>query len=501
MGLTYEQLIAQGAKPIQSTTTSTSGLTYEQLIAQGATPADVKPTVTASTQTTPNDLLNNPITNTIQKVFPGAILGKAIGNSIADIQKNGLMGNKAQEQDQQFLQLLQSLKTKAQTQGKDTTHYDNLIQDLKPSQSVTTQDVTPLQIAGDVGQIGLTAFTPNIGAGFGVGGRILANAGLGAALGATNAIANGGGLKDTATQTALGGVTGGVLGGLGELVTSAAEKLPTRLIRNLLPQLKNPETIDYAINKTKIGSVNSMVETSDKALQSYNSQIKAILSHPDISSAPSLQEIGKITPESLKVSGGQVSQDVLKSFPNSEYTPDYIFSKIKSQVPGSSKLISKLQNSSITLDEANTLRQAVDRVTYKTIIDSPEIKAGKDIAEKFGNALRTQVQTKAPETASIFSNYSKEINLQKALVKLQNKTSKAAPVSLKEILGVLGVSGALGPIAGGAALGTEKVLTSPAGIVSQAKLLKAATPLIKGAAVIGKAVGAQSGRIPIKKQN
>jgi hypothetical protein len=229
-----------------------------------------------------------------------------------------------------------------------------------------------------------------------------------------------------------------------------------------------------------------MVQTSRDALNSYGSQIDSILSHPDYTG--------------ITVSGNDIIGKTLSAFSNSEYTAPEIVARLKSQVPAQAKLITKLSNGELSLPEANTLRQAIDRVTYKMKIDSPEVRAGKELAEQVGNALRNEVQTKAPETAPIFSNYSKEINLQKALIKLQARNEKAGPVSMKELLGALGAGGLFGPVGAGAMLAGEKVAGTPMARVGAAKLIKAAQPLIKNAATIGKVAGAVAGKIPVVKK-
>ncbi len=264
------------------------------------------------------------------------------------------------------------------------------------------------------------------------------------------------------------------IGGVANKVSEITDALPRRIVNNLLPQLKNPETIDYAIDNLKVGKLDTMLETSTKALDSYDSQIKAILNHPDYSN--------------IGIEGNRIIDSTLSQFPNSEYTPEYIYAKLKSQIPGSAGLVTKLEKGTLTLDEANTLRQAIDRVTYKIAIDSPEIKAGKELASAFGNSLRSEVKTLAPETVPIFDGYSKEINLQKALQKLALKSAKKGAVSMKELLEIMGGNALGGPIGAGAALAGSKLVETPGFKVGAAKVLKnIVSPTIKtGSNIISK---------------
>lgn len=280
------------------------------------------------------------------------------------------------------------------------------------------------------------------------------------------------------------------IGGTVQGLANLSDSIPRRIMNNLLPQLKDSTTIDYAINNTKLGSVDSMVSKSESALNSYNTQIKAILNHPDYADTT--------------IDGTTVAGDTLKKFPNSEYTPSIVFSKIKNMIPGSAALVTKLEKGILSLDEANTLRQAIDQVTYKTIIDSPEIRAGKELAAAFGNSLRENVKTLAPETRSIFSDYAKEVNLRKALTKLSLKSAKKGAVSMKELLIALGAAGVTGPIGGLGSLALEKLINLPASKVGLAKMIKRASsigqktagiiskasPYLKEASMIGKISGA-----------
>lgn len=258
----------------------------------------------------------------------------------------------------------------------------------------------------------------------------------------------------------------GAISGTFNKLSDLTEAIPRRIINNLLPQLKNPETIDYATSNLKLGSVDSMVTASQASLDSYNASIKSILTHPDYANAA--------------VSGTDIIQKTLQQFPNSEYTPETIIAKIKSQIPGTAALVTKLQDGSLSLDEANTLRQSIDKVTYKTAIDSPEVRAGKELAQAFGNSLRSNVQELAPETKPIFSNYSKEINLQKALQKLSLKEGRAGAISMRELITALGATGFAGPVAGVGTLVAEKIVDSPMARVGLAKALKnTAVPIAK----------------------
>lgn len=454
--------------------------------------------------------------NFLQKVgnfFTGSTqaAGKDIGDALASGGRNPLPWNPSNEKiapstTDDYIDtlkswtdvtnnLLKAIKTK-QTSGQDTSKLQMALIDHQASQPKpedfqgSTFGKSNEQIIGDIAGSGLEALSGGVleGAAAEEGtalGRIAKTAAIGAGYGATSGAIGSmqnnaqslGSVAGSALEGAgIGAATGGIGAGLGELLTKATTSLPPRIIQQVLPQLKNPDTVDYALNNLKLGTVDSMVQTSRSALNSYDAQINAILQHPDYANLP--------------VQGEHILGMTLNQFPNSEYTPESIIAKMKTQIPSEAKLFTTLGDGGILpLDQANRLRQQIDRVTYKSAIDSPEIKAGKDLAAAFGNSLRATVKATAPETVPIFDNYSKEINVQKALQKLAAKGDKAAFVNMSDLMSA-GLGGVLGGAPGAIASAVgEKITSSPVTKVATAKAINALAPAARGAATIGRVGG------------
>jgi len=374
--------------------------------------------------------------------------------------------------------LLKAIKTK-QAAGQDTTHLEQVLHQHLTQDAPDLYNFAPdalkktnEQIVGDFGQLAANALLGAETKSLSVGGKILANTGIGAAMGAATGMSDNQDASGIAKQAAFGGLVGGGASALAEGISHFANKLPNRIVNQVLPQLKDPATVDYAVKNLKLGTVNGMVENSEKALESYDSQINALLSHPDVADKP--------------IQGMNIIQKTLDNFPNSEYTADTLIAKMKSQVPAQAKLFTTLaEGGTLPLDEANNLRKAIDRVTYKSVIDSPEVRAGKELAQAFGHALRSTIQDTVPETKTIFSNYSKEIALKQALDKLAAKGAKESFVNFSDLVSA-GVGNSMAGIPGaiGGAISNE-VTRNPAVKIATAKIIKAATPAIKS---IGKAV-------------
>lgn len=387
--------------------------------------------LTPETQTKkPFSVLDNPVTRAIQTIFPGKKVGEAIGT----------LGGYA-------------------VSGFDK-NYD-------------TSAPSPVQVGADIAQGALTVAAPGVGRGTNVGGRILTNTALGASLGGTGAIAEGKSVGDVAKSSVLGGALGGGISATSEALGALVNNLPKWLTKSVLPKVKD-QNLDYALQNTKLGSVSSMLEQSTNSVKNYEQQVQTILSHPEF------KAVAENTP--------QILEDALSSFPNSEYTNSSLINNAKKIAPEVKGLITKMEAGQADIQELNTIRKALDQATksvYTTLNRPPETKA---LGAALSNALRDYVQTNAPETQTIFQNYSKEIDLQKALTSLNKKTG--GTISFRDILAGgsgfahSGFKGALEAIL------LERGLLSPAGRMAGAKAISAlgkSAPVVKAVVAGAKA--------------
>ncbi len=361
--------------------------------------------------------------NVVNSIFPGKQVGQAIGT----------------------LGALGIAKAKDVVTGSHT------------AENVDVSAPSPLQVGGDIAQGALTVAAPEIGNGATVAGRIGANTVLGAALGGTNAIAKGGNVGDVAKQSALGGAIGGAGSAVAEGVGALVNKLPSWFTQKALPKLDSAN-VDYALQNTDIGSISSNLEKSDQAVKSYGGQIQSILEHPQYAN-----ETGD---------GSASIQGVIEAFPNANLNPEKVAGIVGNVVPGSEKLVEKVANGDATLLEKNQLRQQLDLATKKVFTDSPTLTFNKQIAHSLANTLRNEVQSVAPETAPVFSEFSKEMNLNKALTVAQQKIQKGSAIGLYDILGAMG--GSVGGLPGAAmGVAVEKAARSPAVQLGVAKGVQA----------------------------
>lgn len=333
-----------------------------------------------------------------------------------------------------------------------------------------------VQIAADLG-LSLLTFVPGIGwagkgaqaAKLGVEGASLAAkaggwsallkmAGIGATAGGLGAISEGGGLKEAAKGAVTGGLVGGALGGVGQILTKAAGALPERIAGSILTKA-SPDTVKYAIEKG-LGSPTKMLTESKDAIKILGNNLGEVLSHPQYAG--------------LRVSAEEVLPKVIERFPNAGLAPNTIVKKLMQVVPNQKTLIEKLvSKTGLTLDELHTLNSDLGANTFKTVFDNPAVKAGKDVASAFYHSASDIIKTKAPETEQLFSQLSREYPLRTALEQVVRRGQKAKTFNLRDLMALIAGFSAAGPVGAGLAYGGEKLLTSPtsnlkvAGLVSR----------------------------------
>lgn len=341
------------------------------------------------------------------------------------------------------------------------------------AQTAATAPTVP-QLAGAYTAAGATALSPEAGG-------IAANAGIGAAIAGGSKLADGG-TAGQAAESALGGAA--LYGGtatLGKAVAAIAPKLPTRIVQKALGGA-TPETADYAMSNTKLGSISSILADSKTATQSGANQIQAALEHPD--------NAGKI------VEGNNITAKVQSALPGTTISNQKLTQKVSALVPNHSNLVDKLFNGDgLTLPEANTLRQNLDQAVKSVYIngqkvDAPAVSANKALGAEVAGAIRNDVKGQAPETKPMFDKLSQEITLRNALAKVSGKLDKGKAIGLYDIMSGLGGLAAGGPVGALGAYATEKALRSPAVNIAAAKGIAKAAPVIGRAATVGaKAAG------------
>lgn len=236
--------------------------------------------------------------------------------------------------------------------------------------------------------------------------------------------------------------------------TNLSQKLPEWLVRPLVKQTKTAkeqgkDIVPFMLEKGRVGSTDSLIQQSDDAMRSFGSQIDDVLSKSDQSI--NLRTVAEEVAERINTSGGAT-------------TADDILNVVQKQA---FKARGTIANSAATGDDliiakANGVRSQLDEALYqgKDYLRNvpPENKA---LLEEFTNTLRNRVQTLEPTTAPLFSQYSKEITLKKALVSRATVADGGNSLGLLDLLIGAGAFGATGnPLAGVAGAGARQAFES-----------------------------------------
>lgn len=345
----------------------------------------------------------------VGSIFPGAELGKAIGRTV------GGVGEAIKEKS--FAPLRQAAQENRRSFSR---------------------------VAGDVAQsVILPASMALPGAATALG-RIGQSGLVGAGIGATGAVAKGGDAREALKQGLIGGTTGAALGVTGEVLNAVSKYLPERFARSFI-RGADDETIKYATEKG-LGSPKKMLQDSDKSLSQLGNELRSALSSKENSY--------------VQKSGEEVFDRVAQQFPESGLTPQDVADNIKKLVPLKKNLVDKFVKGDITLLQLHDLNSDLGKTVYKTRLDQPEVRAGKDVGNEVYHAISDFLKEAAPESAKVFDDFSKEIPLNAALQKLTRRMGAAKTFDLNALMALMATMH-LGPAGMASAFALEKAVTSP----------------------------------------
>src|SRR3990167_6128288 len=396
-------------------------------------------------------------TNIVNKVFPGEQVGQAIGT----------LGGLAFE------------KTKGLLGKQDNSQFYDI---SAPS---------PKQVLGDVANIGLTvAGTKGVGTTGNFTSRLLKTIGLGAGLGGTKAISEGGGIKDVTKSTLVGGAVGAALpiAGAGlRAIGKQIEQLPARFVNSALSRNKSQVLNDIA--KDKVDDFAKYVVQNKSALKSANTHFNESSSAVEVLS----NKINSALSSAARKSGAKITigtnsfLDNLAKIPEAQgalLKRDDIKTIVMRLAPQTKQLLSK---SSLTLEEANRLRQLVDRTLGDREFLGGQLSSDKIILKQFANNLREVVKNKAPEgTRRLFTELSNEIRFRDGLLERIARKAGNQVLSFGDFIG-----GGLGGYFGGSIYGAiagvaaRRAIESVPFKITAAKAIDALTkvsPVLEGLA-------------------
>ncbi len=349
-------------------------------------------------------------------------------------------------QTKEYKDLLEQLRTGKITQEK----FDEITKGVMPSNK---------EVIGSAIQTGATIATAGLGAVKGATVPIrIAQAGLqqgavGTVMGIGKGIEENKPAKEVLGQGIKTGVISGAIGagiqGGSELVKFVAEKFPKRIMQSVLKQSKaeklaGKDVAEYAINKAKIGTTDSLINGSKAAINNLDDQIDT--------------QLAKGTAKGVNVSNKSIFQKVADNINKNggEITPEEVKEITTKLSPQAKGLLGK---NTWTITEANSVRKLLDRTLGNKVFVSQQLPFNKDVAMSVSNTLRGTVQSSVPSTASLFKELSKEITFRNALLNKSATMSKSQIISLTDLVAAgIGIPGGLPGVIG--SVGVKKAITS-----------------------------------------
>lgn len=307
---------------------------------------------------------------------------------------------------------------------------------------------SPTQIAGDVASgAASVAGIKGVGTVGKLSQRILINLGLGATIGGGTALAEGQDVKDVVKSAIGTGAIGGAIpvAGMGlRAIGKQIEQLPARFVNSALSRSKAEVLKDiatdkvddfakYVVQNKPIGSAKTLLSDSMENINQIDKQVSDALA---IASRQS----------GLKVSIGRNNVlDQVAKLPEAEgalLKRADIRGIIEKLAPQTKQL---LQKDSLSLAEANRLRQLVDKTLGDRAFLGGQLSSDKAVLKSFANTLRETVKSKAPEgTRTLFSDFANEIRFRDGLLDRIAKRAGNQVLSFGDFIG-----GGLGGIFGG----------------------------------------------------
>ena len=373
------------------------------------------------------------------KIFPGKQIGEAIGTQIAKI-----------------------------TVPKEQKEF-------------VAKGPTAMQIAGDVANVGLNiAGLKGVGTAGNFASRLLKTAGLGAGLAGTKTISEGGGAKEVAKSTALGGAVGAAVPIVGAGLSAIGKQisqLPSRFINSALSRSKAEILKDISNDKVDdfakyVSQSKNPLKTSASHLKESQDAVETLGNKISVSLESAIRQTGL-----KKTIGTNNFLDQIAKLPEAEgalLKRADIKGIVEKLAPQTKKLLSK---PSLTLTEANKLRQLADKTLGDRAFLGGQLTSDKIILKKFADNLREMVKQKAPEgTRALFSELSNEIRFRDGLLERVAKRGGNQVLSFGDFIGG-GLGGVFGGGVGGAVAGVaaRRAIESVPFKLTSAKVINALT--------------------------
>lgn len=196
---------------------------------------------------------------------------------------------------------------------------------------------------------------------------------------------------------------------VGDVITkglsSLSQHFPEWLVRPLVKQsssakLKGKDAAKYLVESGRVGSVDSLISQTDEAMNVLNTQIDDIISAK--------------TSAGVTINRADIVDDIVREINNAGGAIDetQVLSTIDKLAPQARGLI---QKETLTLAEANQLRQALDKTLGDRAFFANQLTFNKGVLMDYTNALREAVKSTDDSLRPLYEEYAKNITLKQAL--------------------------------------------------------------------------------------
>ncbi|HEC65004.1 MAG TPA: hypothetical protein ENI23_06915 [bacterium] len=339
---------------------------------------------------------------------------------------------------------------------------------------------TGKELAGDILATG-ASFAGLKGAGVvgGFGRRLLTNIGLGATISGGKALEEGADVSESLKPIALGGSIGAAIPVIGSglrFFGRQIEQLPARFVNSALKRSKKDLLRD--ISKDKVDDFAKFVVESKPV-----GTAKTLANEASENVSKLGQQINSMLETALRKSGVKVTIGVDNFLDDIARLPEAqgallnradIKDIVTRLAPQTKQLLTK---ESLSLTEANKLRQLLDKTLGDRAFLGAQLSSDKTVLRGVANSLREQVKVKAPqEVRELFTELANEIRFRDGMLDRIAGGAGSQVLSFGDFIG-----GGLGGIFGGglpgavAGVTARRVLESVPFKIGTAKVVNAIT--------------------------
>lgn len=258
--------------------------------------------------------------------------------------------------------------------------------------------------------------------------------------------------KDAAISATTAGVLTLAAPVVQSLFRKATTELPEWIVKPLVKQAKAQKVAGKAnaekilLESGRVGSADGLLKKTQNVISTLDDQVDEMIGTATKGGKTvNVSTIRQSVVDKINLAGGEIDDDGIKE----------ILDRLAPQAKG------LLKKDVLTVQEANTLRKAIDKTLGDRAFFATQLPFNKNVALDFVSSLREAVKSSLPDSARpAYLELSKNIELRKALLSRAMESGGPNRVGLMDLLTGLGVGTAIDPVTGVAAAVGRRALES-----------------------------------------